>query len=82
MITKVNLLELVKKSDLQLTDGIQLYVVQNELRKFEHDIDGMPLSERFEMACYAKRKADAITALIHCKGIIADMIDAEQKKLI
>jgi len=78
---EAKLLELIKKSDVQLLDGVNLSQVQEELRNFEKDINVMPLAERFQMACYAKSKAKSIGALIHCRGILQMMIKNNENML-
>lgn len=64
------LLEIVIKADHDLIDGVQLYLVQQELRNYQRDIVATPLAERFEVACYGKTKAKVIPALIHCRCIL------------
>ena len=74
MVTNEDLLKLVVHSDKELSTGTQLYIVQDELRKYQNNINTLPLVERFEMACNAKTKLKSIQALIHCRCILEQII--------
>lgn len=79
-MTNEKLLKLVNESDQKLLDGEPLYRVQEQLREFEYSVNTMPLAERYQAACYSRTKDRTLVALIHCRGLLVQMVEQGDKK--